>query len=76
MANKDLKNQAYNTHQNIAQNEYNNYMINRIAYGGPLFNHAGDWSNEEYLETIKLFNFSFSFLNFSTNAIDKTSSIS
>ena len=33
-ANRDLKNQAYNTHQNIAQNEYNNYMINRIANGG------------------------------------------
>lgn len=35
-ANRDLKNQAYNTHQNIAQNEYNNYMINRIANGGKI----------------------------------------
>lgn len=49
-ANRDLKNQAYHTHQNIAQNEYNNYMINRIAYGGPLFNPTGGWSNREYLE--------------------------
>ena len=44
-ANKDLKNQAYNTHQNIAQNEYNNYMINRIAYGGPLNTLSGDFDN-------------------------------
>ena len=44
-ANRDLKNQAYNTHQNIAQNEYNNYMINRIAYGGPLNTLSGDFDN-------------------------------
>lgn len=44
-ANSELKEKLYNTHQNIAQNEYNNFMINKIAYGGPLFNHTGDWTN-------------------------------
>ena len=27
------------------KNEYDNFMINHAAYGGPLYNHSGDWSN-------------------------------
>lgn len=27
------------------KNEYDNFMINHVAYGGPLYNHSGDWSN-------------------------------
>lgn len=44
-AKSDLRNSIFNKQQEIAQNDLNNFMINKIAYGGPLFNHTGDWSN-------------------------------
>lgn len=44
-AKEDLRNSIFNKQQEISKNELNNFMINKIAYGGPLFNHTGDWSN-------------------------------
>ena len=39
-----------NAASNTQNKMFNNSLLNIAAYGGPLFNHGGDWSNEEYLE--------------------------
>lgn len=45
-SNTNLKEMIKNKQQEIAQNDLNNFRINNVnAYGGPLFNHTGNWSN-------------------------------
>lgn len=39
-----------NAASNTQNKMFNNSLLNIVAYGGPLFNHGGDWSNGEYLE--------------------------
>lgn len=45
-ANEDQNVAIDNEKNRIAKNTLNNFMLNNInAYGGPLFDHTGDWSN-------------------------------
>ena len=38
-------NKATNARGEYFENKYNNFKTNLVAYGGPLYNHSGDWSN-------------------------------
>lgn len=44
-ANLSARNKTLAARDDIQQDTYDDFMRNRIAYGGPLFNHSGDWSN-------------------------------
>lgn len=44
-ANLSARNKTLAARDDIQQDNYDDFMRNRIAYGGPLFNHSGDWSN-------------------------------
>lgn len=49
-ANQGLVTSTENTITDIIEQDNSNFMKSLLKYGGPLFNHGGDWSNEEYLE--------------------------
>lgn len=44
-ANKQYLNNFANAASNTQNKMFNNSLLNIAAYGGPLFNHGGDWSN-------------------------------
>ena len=45
-SNESLKDSILRKHQEISQNNLNDFMLYNIkSYGGPLFNHTGNWSN-------------------------------
>lgn len=44
-ANLSARNKTLAARDDIQQDNYDDFMRNRIAYGGPLFSHSGDWSN-------------------------------
>lgn len=45
-AREALKESIINKKDEMAQNQINNFRLHNLnAYGGPLFNHTGDWSN-------------------------------
>lgn len=44
-ANKQYLNNFANAASNTQNKMFNNSLLNIAAYGGPLFNHSGDWSN-------------------------------
>ena len=44
-ANIGIYNKTKNAINNAITQEENEFMRNLVAYGGPLYNHSGDWSN-------------------------------
>lgn len=44
-ANKQYLNNFANAASNTQNKMFNNSLLNIAAYGGPLFNHSGEWSN-------------------------------
>lgn len=38
-------NKASDARDEYFKNKYNNFRTNLVAYGGPIYNHSGDWSN-------------------------------
>ena len=48
--NRIYLNNFANAASNTQNKMFNSSLLNIAAYGGPLFNHGGDWSNEKYLE--------------------------
>lgn len=49
-ANASYLNSYSNSVENTQNTMFNNSLLNITSYGGPLFNHSGDWTNKEYLE--------------------------
>lgn len=45
LANVGIYNKTKNAINNAITQEENEFMRNLVAYGGPLYNHSGDWSN-------------------------------
>lgn len=50
LANTSYLNSFSNSVENTQNTMFNNSLLNVASYGGPLFNHSGDWTNKEYLE--------------------------
>ena len=50
LANNTMLNNFSNSVENTQNTIFNNSLLNIASYGGPLFNHSGDWTNKEYLE--------------------------
>lgn len=44
-ANLSVQEKTLAARDDIQENIKDNYMRNRVAYGGPLFNHSGNWTN-------------------------------
>ena len=44
-ANLSAQEKTLAARDDIQENIKDNYMRNRVAYGGPLFNHSGNWTN-------------------------------
>jgi hypothetical protein len=45
IASMSALNKASDARDEYFENKYNNFRTNSVAYGGPIYNHSGDWSN-------------------------------
>ena len=45
IASMSALNKASDARDEYFENKYNNFRTNLVAYGGPIYNHSGDWSN-------------------------------